>query len=299
MEEQPENYNTCELPGEEAGEDLVQFSEEEVYRVYGLASLEEAAEEDLTQLAEEVRGQSGLPAPEEEAEEDLVQHPEAGRRSLFQRLALQRVSYFADVEEGRDESESQKRAGIVHLLRPSGFADVEEGCDESESQKRAGIVRLLRPSGFADLAAWCRSSCAPVSPAPAPLEEAAKSPASIVEQPTLILPVLALAQSQIADLPTIPALTVAGNNLFTCGRKLGNRLIRLSRSLRQPWLVSLLQHLRQSGMPWRSLPERHAWLMERRQTYQQESDAASKPASPSSDERYARYVYLRRDRSID
>lgn len=115
------------------------------------------------------------------------------RYGLFQRINRQRATYFADVEEMRNETSSQ--SGRADSRPAPGRSDEASGRADQQGERQP-------PSGFADLSTWC---CDAFVPARLPLRKASAQPPSVEDQPTIALSGLCAPQPfYLADVPTVP-----------------------------------------------------------------------------------------------
>lgn len=118
---------------------------------------------------------------------------DTSRRGLFQRIYRQRATYFADVEEARYNS--------------LGSRGQEESSGSAGNQASLDSPRQLS-SGFADLSTWCCDAFLPARSNLTLVEEQNAWLVSLADQPTVILPRLAAVPIQVADIPTVPLLSV-------------------------------------------------------------------------------------------
>lgn len=228
--------------------------------------------------------------PDDSVLKELSPLQETHQRSLFQRIARQRAVYFADVEYEPDSGEDEDSAVGIN------------GSPKSTSEKDGGQREdCLPPSAFADLSTWCCDAFLPAHPNSMSPEERFTRLAAIVDQPTMILSLLAPLPVHIADLPTGPDLRVvsapASSKDLSCrsafsfaAGKLWSVLVRFCQRLLH---VCRIRRPRKKRLP---VSKGHELLLERLRERQQKGISAVMPTRPG--QRRPRQIRLPADRLL-
>jgi len=219
---------------------------------------------------------------------------DARKPGLLQRIERQRAAYFADVEDGHDAEDLEDEDGDERVVnKPHGREDNADAADAPSSS-------------FADLSTWC---CDARLPAGSPLASAEKRPAwliSVMDQPTLVLSIVASASMQIADLSTLPLLPAVhpvrdgfapGRLVLLIGGQARGVFICWRRSLLHLWLHSIhcaarLRKIRRPAL------NGHEMLMERLRAREQRNAVPPALLVPS-DARPVRQFRLPADSLFD